>query len=182
MKKGLSEIEKFSLAGYFVLHDVDFAYKVSRAGKPMTDKKDILHKMALRWVRSKAAKDFLSDLANVSLNQSADTKNRSKSDIVKELNQLANKTGDPKQRTDILLKLADLERMKEEKPTAEDEQKIRYYLPVHYPTSCENCLLKLNGVTSIKEAQERSAKGIKPDFMSKRHLEPSWGKKNQNND
>lgn len=176
MKKGLSKAEKICLAGYYLTHDVDTAYRLSREGKQMTDKADILHKMALRWARSKTAKDFLSDLANVQLGQSADAHNRSKSDIVKELNQLANKTSDPKQRTDILLKLADLERMKEEKPTAEDDEpKIRYHLPVRYPTSCKDCLLHINGVTSIKEAQDRAARGEKPSFMKKGAF---WGRKN----
>lgn len=151
MKVGLSETEKVCLAGYYLTHDVDTAYRLSREGKPMTDKADIVHKMALRWARSNSAKEYLSGLVNAGINKSAEIKNRSKSDIVKELNQLANKASDPKQRTDILLKLADFERMKEEKPTSEEDKRIIYYLPAKYPTKCSECLLYQNGVTERKD-------------------------------
>ena len=47
MKKGLNEIERFCLAGFFITHDADMAYKLSRKQKPCaTD--DNIHRLALR--------------------------------------------------------------------------------------------------------------------------------------
>ena len=66
MKKGLNEIERFCLAGFFITHDADTAYKLSRKQKPCaTD--DNIHRLALRWVRCDDAKKYLDELAAVNI-------------------------------------------------------------------------------------------------------------------
>lgn len=145
MKKGLNEIERFCLAGFFVTHDADMAYKLSRKQKPCaTD--DNIHRLALRWVRSDDAKKYLDELAAVNI-QKADNENnenRDKAAIIRELNTLASSTHDTKLRAELLMRLADLERMKD-KESEEEDTTIHYYLPVNYPTSHKDCLLWQNG-------------------------------------
>lgn len=179
-KQGLTDLEKFCLSGYFHTKNADLAYKLMR-GEDIKAEEHNVHRMALRWLRTPLAQDYLKALQGAALASSEDTTNRSKNDVISELNTLANQVKEPKERATILMKLADLQNMKDE-PTEqekEQEQKIFYHLPVHYPTSCEGCLLKLNGVKSIQEAQERAARGELPDFMKKRKkvsLEQSWNK------
>lgn len=152
MKNKLTDKEKFCLAGYYLTRNADLAYLLSRE-KPLTANDTSLHRQANRWVSSRMAKEYLEGLAGSSLNQSDDVHNRNKSDIVAELNKLANQTTDPKQRTDILLKLADLERMKEDKQVDDNEQ-IHFFLPLHYPTSCKDCGLNPDNVLGLKMSDE----------------------------
>lgn len=54
---------------------------------------------------------------------------RDKTTVVKELNTLASQTKDPKLRTEILMKIADLQQMKKD-ATEVDEDPVRFYLPI----------------------------------------------------
>ena len=56
--------------------------------------------------------------------------------IVSELNILADATKDPKQKTEILMKLADLQQMKKDTTKEEEDNTIHYYLPINC-SSCE---------------------------------------------
>lgn len=183
-KAGLTDLEKFCLSGYFHTKNADLAYKLMRGDEAKATDFN-LHRMALRWLRNPLAQDYLKALQGAALASSEDTTNRSKDDVISELNTLANQVKEPKERAAILMKLADLQNMKDE-PTEqekEQEQKVNYYLPAHYPTSCKDCLLKLNNVKSLQEAQERAARGETPNFVKSRKrvtLEQSWGKKPPN--
>jgi hypothetical protein len=147
MKKGLNEIERFCLAGFFITHDADMAYKLSRKQKPCaTD--DNIHRLALRWVRCDDAKKYLDELAAVNIQkvEKNNNENRDKAAIIRELNTLASSTHDAKLRAELLMRLADLERMKDkESEESKAENLIHYYLPVNYPTSHKDCLLWQNG-------------------------------------
>lgn len=138
------------MAGFYLTRNADLAYQLSR-NKPLNSTDDSMHRQANRFVTSRMAKEYLAGVAGASLNQSDDVSKRSKSDIVIELNKLASQTSDPRQRTDILLKLADLERMKEDKPVNEDDKRIHYFLPLKYPTSCEDCALNPNNTMGIRK-------------------------------
>lgn len=171
-KRGLSDLEKFCLCGYFHTKDADMAYRLAR-GEEVKATDFNLHRMALRWLRSSLAQEYLKALQGAALATSEDTDNRSKDDVISELNRLANQVKEPKERATILMKLADLQNMKDE-PTEQEkelEQKIRYHLPVRYPTSCDDCLIRLNGVNSIVVNGERVAGKVR--------LERSWGKRPQ---
>lgn len=149
MKNTLTDKEKFCLAGFYLTRNADLAYQLSR-NKPLTANDDSMHRQANRFVSSRMAKEYLAGIAGASLNQSADVSKRSKSDIVIELNKLASQTSDPRQRTDILLKLADLERMKDDKPVEKDDR-IHYFLPLNYPTSCKDCALNPDNAMGIRK-------------------------------
>lgn len=178
MKKGLNDREKFCLAGYSVTRDADTAYQLARGGKKNASDTS-LHRMALRWVRSRQAQDFLKEISTADLHPLSNEQDidRDKQSVIHELNILASQSKDPKERSAILMKLADLQNMRETPIARGDDLKVQYYLPVRYPTSCQDCLLRINGVSSIEEAKEKARQvGI-----SKTHrnvtLQECWGKK-----
>lgn len=145
-KKGqtLSDIEKFCLDAYiFNSENLHLAYRLSRRGEVTAT--DNLHRLALRWLRTQDVKEYI-DNRRILLQEKAakpddpdKPKNRGKDDIVAELNILANATKDPKQKTEILMKLADLQQMKKDKTQDEEDNTIHFYLPI----SCHQCPLFL---------------------------------------
>lgn len=149
MKKELSARERVLLAGYSITRDVDTAYMLLRGEDKHTATDHNVHRMALRWIRGHLQQEYLQQLGRALCTN--DEANRSKEDVVSELNVLASKVTDPKDRAAILMKLADLQNMKDEptEPT-EQEKVIHYYLPVRYPTNCKECLLYTNNVKSVK--------------------------------
>lgn len=134
----LTEKEKFCLNGYVLTKDADIAYQLSRPKPTEVKNKEILHKMALRWLRKKEVKEYLDEVFAISFHQSkedATTRNfRKKEDVVAELNQLATSVKEPKLKAEILLKLADLQQMKKEE-VIEEEETVHFYVPV----SCHMC-------------------------------------------
>lgn len=140
---GLTAAEKFCLDAYVVNRNVDLAYKLSRPTPPTTTKADILHRMALRWLRGDAVKRYLQQRAaanNVAMDNEA-TNNRSNEDIIHDLNALLDKTADPKLKAQMLVQLAQLKGMTRR---PQDEVKagshMNYYLP---PRCSEECKLYL---------------------------------------
>lgn len=134
----LTEKEKFCLNGYVLTKNADMAYLLSRPKPTEVKDKEILHKMALRWLRKEEVKEYLDEVFAISFHQSkedATTRNfRKKEDVVAELNQLATSVKEPKLKAEILLKLADLQQMKKEE-VIEEEETVHFYVPV----SCHMC-------------------------------------------
>lgn len=145
-KKGqtLSDIEKFCLDAYiFNSENLHLAYRLSR--KVEVTATDNLHRLALRWLRTPDVKEYIENRRILLQEKAAKPddpdrpKNRGKDDIVAELNILANATKDPKQKTEILMKLADLQQMKKDKTQDEEDTTVHFYLPI----SCYQCPLFL---------------------------------------
>lgn len=137
-KNSLTDLEKFCLDSYLINKDVDRAYSYSREKRP-TCTDDNLHRLALRWLRTPYVKAYLAEreaVLSTQMGQKNGVESRSKDDIINELNLLATKTTDAKQRADILLKIADLQQMKREE-NKDEETTIHYYLPL----TCSNCAL-----------------------------------------
>lgn len=157
MKKGLNDAEKFCLAGYSVTNNVDLAYRLARGGMKNASPESF-HRMALRWLRSPMAQEYLAGLSSKGFQSKVNEqgKDRSKEDIIRELNVLATQTTDPKERTAILMKLADLQNMKEDVAKTEKDNRIHYFLPVKYPRNCRECLIFQNGKS---EFQKKADKG-----------------------
>ena len=100
--------------------------------------------MALRWLRSPEVKAYIdekriviADKAEKKFSTPEQNANREKEDIVRELNILADITKDPKQKTEILMKLADLQQMKRDPVDDTEDNTVHYYLPL----SCHKCSL-----------------------------------------
>lgn len=132
----LTEKEKFCLNGYVLTKDADMAYRLSRPRPTQVTDEDVLHKMALRWLRKKEVKAYLDEVFAASFSHAKEESPnfRKKEDVVAELNQLATSVKEPKLKAEILLKLADLQQMKKEE-SKEDMETIHYYLPL----TCNNC-------------------------------------------
>lgn len=148
MKKELTARERVLLAGYSVTRDADTAYMLLRGEDKKTATEHNVHRMALRWVRGNMQQAYLQQLGRTLAVDGEG--NRSKEDVVSELNALATKVTDPKERAAILMKLADLQNMKAEPADVKEEEKqIHYFIPARYPRSCKECLLYTNGVKSV---------------------------------
>lgn len=137
----LTNIEKFCLDAYLLNGDVDQAYTLSRRSRIKTGSQVNIHRMALRWLRSPDVKKYLDERRillqdRVSESDKPKSGRRDKDAIVSELNILADATKDPKQKTEILMKLADLQQMKKDTTKEEEDNTIHYYLPINC-SSCE---------------------------------------------
>lgn len=151
-KNRLTDVEKFCLDAWMTNKNADLAYTLSR-GKPITATPDNLHRLALRWLRSDHVKEYLEERGAVIISEGAvdgQPKNRAKEDIVKELNILANSCKDAKQRTEILLKLADLQRMKDEPNKEKEPELVHFYVPIQ----CHNCNLYMKAKAEQGKAKK----------------------------
>lgn len=138
-KNRLTDIEKFCLDAWMMNHNADLAYSLSRE-KPIKSTPENLHRLALRWLRSDHVKEYLEERGAISISQAeaeGQPVNRQKTDIIRELNALANSCKDAKQRTEILLKLADLQRMKEDNSHKDETELVHFFVPIQ----CHNCSL-----------------------------------------
>lgn len=148
---GLTAAEKFCLDAYSLNRNTDLAYILSRPTPPSTTKPDILHRMALRWLRSDNVRDYLQKRAAVNKvaesNSEADI--RSNADIIKDLNALLDRVDDPKLKSVLLGQLAQIQGMtRHAREENRPDNHINYYLP---PRCTEECLLYISFGKFLKE-------------------------------
>ncbi len=136
----LTEKEKFCLSGYVATGDADMAWRLSRP-TPVTATSENAHRLALRWLRKPHVKRYLESLHSISTSraESGNVENRTKEQMVTELNTLANSVSEPKLKADILKQIADLQQMKNQTPDSEKREQRRYYLP--WVSNCKSCEL-----------------------------------------
>lgn len=133
--------------------NTDLAYILHRGKKP--DATDFnIHRMSLRWLRSTEVADYLTKRKRGNIGTGNDTKeNRSKKDIINELNAAIDTESDNKKRADMLLRLSDLlrESPSEDKP----ESHNNFYLPL----SCQICELfkHFNDAQKIRDPERRKS-------------------------
>lgn len=132
----LSEKERFCLLAYLQTGNQLMAYICSR--KKQTDANfEAIRSMASRWINSEPVQAFLeAERGRKAILIDEELQNRSKEDIITELNKLATLTNDTKLKAEILMKVADLEGMKKQE-VKQDEKLIHYYLPLR----CSKCSL-----------------------------------------
>lgn len=134
-RNNLSDEEKMLVdAVLFDKGNLDQAFKTK--SNSSTERKEILHKMALRWWRSPLVVEYRKTRSNAGASAGEETQERSKADIVAELNRLISLESDNKRRGDLLMKLSDLLR---DDPSAAGEAETHntYYLPLR----CSECSL-----------------------------------------
>lgn len=144
----LTDLEKFALIGYIHTSDTKMAYIASR-GKKLTASPESLVVQASRWITKPECKAFIEieqarRFKAVELD-STENSTRSREDVIKELNILADQESEPKRKSEILMKLADLEQMKKQDEAPESDQ-IKYYLPL----KCSQCQLYKNAKNKKK--------------------------------
>ncbi len=125
----LSEKERFCLTAYLQTGDQLLAYICSRKRPPEANA-EALRSMSSRWINSKPVQAFLeAERHRKTILLDEAIHNRSKEDVIAELNKLVTLSTDTKLKAEILLKLSDLEGWKKEQKHIEDDT-IRYYLPL----------------------------------------------------
>ena len=152
----MTEIEKFCLDAYIVNRNADTAYLLSRP-TPSKAKPDILHKMAMRWLRSKPVKEYIDKQSMAFFTQDKTSKLvgkfRDKDAVLSALEaELPVLRG--KDRLDALMKIADLQQMKREETQPEDER-VHFYLPMPMCEECPNRINLWNGSRN-KETQDKA--------------------------
>lgn len=153
----LSELERFALDAYFVNKNVELAYRVGRNKTEEEAKLPSFRKMAIRWVNLPHCKEYLTDRTTISSamekknpeqKSEAEERLRTKDGVINALvAELKYTRG--KARADLLMKIADLQRMKQ-KEDKKEEKLIHFYLPL----PCYKCSLYL-------EAKERKQKELR---------------------
>lgn len=131
----LSDREKFCLDAYLQNNNAELAYLCSRKGNTKANAAS-LKSLVSRWINSPEVQAYITlerERKYTQLNMES-KENRSKEDVATELNIIATQTNDPKQKAEILMKLADLQNFKK-KEDERAESKITYYMQV----KCSNC-------------------------------------------
>ena len=144
----LTEKEKFCLdAVIFDPQNIDIAYVMSRNGGYQGSQEN-LHRLALRWLRDPDVKAYVEEKRVIiadkvekksSMPEQGANVNRDKDDVVRELNLLADQAKDPKLKSELLLRLADLQQMKKDPVDETEDNTVHYYLPL----TCYKCGLYL---------------------------------------
>lgn len=143
--KELSMSERTALAGYLLVGDVDAAYRCTNQSSKAN--KAMFHKQALRWLRDERCVKFLNEqkllLSEQAKKEYHERKESDpnykdltdKSNVIQELQVLYQTEQNPKIKSDILMKVADLQRMRNETPK-DEEERVLFYLPLK---ECEGC-------------------------------------------
>ncbi|MEA5082070.1 MAG: hypothetical protein VB024_10680 [Dysgonamonadaceae bacterium] len=139
-KASISEKEAYLLDAYLVNKDVDMFYYLLRGEKSKaTD--DNLHRQALRYVRTPAVMEYLKERRAVifSETQKSETVGRFRDkDTVLSALEAEIPFVKGKERAEILLKIADLQQMKQESNKEPEEERVHFYLPLHICKDCPN--------------------------------------------
>ena len=119
----------------------DEAYKLYRlsTGKPVLQQTTdfTLHQMSLRWARGEAQKKYVTDVKAMLRGGSTDTgDDRSKADLIHEMNRLASSTTDPKLRATLLMNVAQLVSAR-----AKDDNATESHVSCYLPLRCIECPL-----------------------------------------
>lgn len=145
----LSDLERFCLIGYIYTKDATSAYIASR-GKKLTAAPKSLTVQVSRWLNSPEVQAFIEversrRFTAISL-ESVDTDNRSKDDVIRDLNILATQESEPRRKSEILMKIADLQQMKKQEES-DKESLVKYYMPL----KCNQCALYKNAKSKLTQ-------------------------------
>ena len=146
----ISDKEKFCLDSYIVNGDVDTAYTLSRERKPKAT--DNLHRMALRWLRNDEIQAYIEERRAIIYQRSDKVTDMQTEDVADLVEAYKNKdfiiaelvkaqmglTG--KEKSDILTRIADLQRMKQDENKV-DEKRVHFYMPLPV---CDDCQFQEN--------------------------------------
>ncbi|MFV0328707.1 MAG: hypothetical protein ACK5KL_02605 [Dysgonomonas sp.] len=149
----LSDAEKFCLQGYMITKDKNLAYVCSRTSK-VTAKETSLKTQVSRWYQSKPVQEWIKQYNEThrikqELSPSTDEA-MTREELIKSLTlTIRDTTVDQKTKADVGLKLATLENWKKAEGESNDDDKIKYYLPL----KCNQCPMyieKKNQLTKNK--------------------------------
>lgn len=149
----------------FDKNNLDTAYKMK--SHTTTERPDILHKMALRWFRSPLVVEYRN--TRIKGASAEETEQRSKADIIAELNRLISIETDNKRRGDLLMKLSDLLRENPEENKAQSH--VQFYLPLR----CGACELWQHFDQAQKRKDPEKRKSIDETWYEN-YVDTMWDK------
>ena len=175
-QKTLTDRERAALDSYLLNQNADLAYLMSRE-KPTKADETMIRRMALRWLRTDETQDYLAqrrkylsslfapDRKEGNVDEvSSERSNRSKEDVVRELNLLIDEETDSKKRSDLLMKLAELQRMKQEMDETEEDKATNFYIPLSFERCREFFARVLANHFRWTETQENEAIGLMTEW------------------
>lgn len=131
----LSEAERFCLDAYITNNNKELAYRLSRR-QELKGSPESIYQQQQRWLRSAPVAEYI-DLRKRELESRYAAGIEAgempvevgKDELLQELTRLFRMEKDPKLKSEIAMKLADLKQLKkaEEKP---EQQQVKYYLPL----------------------------------------------------
>lgn len=175
-QKILTDRERAALDSYLLNQNADLAYLMSRE-KPTKADETMIRRMALRWLRTDETQDYLAqrrkylsslfapDRKEGNVDEvSSERSNRSKEDVVRELNLLIDEETDSKKRSDLLMKLAELQRMKQEMDETEEDKATNFHIPLSFERCREFFARVLANHFRWTETQENEAIGLMTEW------------------
>lgn len=163
MKRGrtkteLSPLEKFCLDAYLTNGDSRLAYILSRKEPEVTASENSIPVQTSRWMSSDKVKDYLALRRTVATTNAEvqEITNRSRDDTISELNRLASASTNPKEKAQILLALADLQKWKRE-DLGDKEKQVLFYIPLPIDKAIEYNARKLAEAFGWDEETESKA-------------------------
>jgi len=130
----LSAREKVALCGYILTDDLLTAYQLVRPATTATATNQ--QRQALRWLRLPHCQAYVKDIKAAMYRRAQETTDSDTPDLtdrdnlLMELQRQYKAATEVKTRTDILARIADITRMKQQDERKEDEERIHYYLPM----------------------------------------------------
>lgn len=136
----LTEREKFALDAYIVNNDKLLSYRMAKDSQADPDSESF-RQVAWRWFRYPQVVAYINgrreQVFSHKTAEDGELDNRSRDDVIKELNTLIDRETDSKRKGDLLMKLSDLLNFKREQGEDNQESHVNYYLPIR----CNDCPL-----------------------------------------
>ena len=155
----LTARERYCLDAYLLNEDADLCYQLATGRSDEDCKVENFHKMALRYIRLKHVAEYLAtrrtelngrkDSARENARGSYRTKEEVLNALIAELPYVSGKD-----RADLLMKIADLQRMKQDEVVNEDNT-VHFYVPI----SCHNCSLYIQEKKRLQRKRNLNSEG-----------------------
>lgn len=134
-KNDLSDAEKFCLDAYLINNNKELAYRLSRR-QELKGTPESLYQQQQRWLRSEPVMEYI-DLRGRELKSRYTAGIEAgempaevgKDELIQELTRLFRMEKDPKLKSEIAMKLADLKQLKKTEEQPKDQQ-VKYYIPL----------------------------------------------------
>lgn len=138
-KHDLTARDKVALCGYILTDDLLTAYQLVRPSTTATAENQ--QRQALRWLRQPQSQEYVKDIKAAMYRRAVEQADGDTPDLtdrdnlLRELQRQYQAATEVKTRMDILVRIADITRMKQQNENKADERRIHYYLPV----KCGEC-------------------------------------------
>lgn len=134
-KNDLSDAEKFCLDAYIMNSNKELAYRLSRR-QELKGSPESIYQQQQRWLRSESVMEYielrrreLQSRYAAGIEAGEMPAEVGKDELIQELTRLFRMEKDPKLKSEIAMKLADLKQLKKTEEQPKDQQ-VKYYIPL----------------------------------------------------